>query len=153
MVNEINGKPAALEYARLLGLDVNNLNSQVFATHPVMLRLGGEYYVRSCMRMTEDGSLQFACAIDEGLVLTMAQGVDIVENLRESLDQLEKRMQPQVIIGCECFFRKIEVYERDIQNSMGRIMARHNVIGFHTYGEQINAVHVNQTFTGVAIGA
>jgi hypothetical protein len=152
-VIEINGKPAATEYARLLGLDAGNLNSQVFATHPVMLRLGGEYFVRSCMRMLEDRSLQFACAIDEGLVLTMAEGVDMIENLRVSLDELEQRMKPQVIIGCECYFRKVEVLERDIRESMGRIMARHNVIGFHTYGEQINAVHVNQTFTGVAIGA
>ena len=32
-------------------------------------------------------------------------------------------------------------------------MAKNNVIGFATYGEQFNAMHVNQTFTGVAIGA
>ena len=25
------------------------------------------------------------------------------------------------------------------------------VVGFSTYGEQINSVHVNQTFTGIAI--
>lgn len=153
LVIEINGRPAAQEYARCLGLDMNNLSSEVFAMHPVMLKLGGEYYVRSVMQMLDDGSLKFACAIDEGLVLTMAEGVDMVENLRESLDQLRDRMHPQVIIGCECFFRKLEVLEKDIRDSVGRIMSQHNVIGFHTYGEQINAVHVNQTFTGVAIGS
>jgi len=26
------------------------------------------------------------------------------------------------------------------------------VIGFNTYGEQFNGMHINQTFTGVAIG-
>jgi len=26
------------------------------------------------------------------------------------------------------------------------------VIGFNTYGEQFNGMHLNQTFTGVAIG-
>lgn len=152
IVVEINGRPAATEYARCLGLDRSLLNSEVFATHPVMLKIGGEYYVRSAMQMLDDGSLKFACAIDEGLVLTMATGVDMVENLRVSLAALEERIHPQIIIGCECFFRKIEVLEKDIKDSMSRIMARHNVIGFHTYGEQINAVHVNQTFTGVAIG-
>jgi len=152
LVLEINGYPAAQEYARCLGLNQSNLSSEVFATHPVMLRLSGEYYVRSVMQMLDDGSLKFACAIDEGLVLTMAEGVDMVEDLRASLDQIQERMNPQVIIGCECFFRKLEVLNKDMKDSMGRIMARHNVIGFHTYGEQINAVHVNQTFTGVAIG-
>jgi len=152
IVLEINGKPAAQEYARCLGLDKDNLTSEIFAMHPVMLKLGGEYYVRSVMQMLDDGTLKFACAIDEGLVLTMAEGVDMIENLRDSLEALQQRINPQVIIGCECYFRKIEVLEKDIKDSMGRIMARHNVIGFHTYGEQINSVHVNQTFTGVAIG-
>jgi hypothetical protein len=27
------------------------------------------------------------------------------------------------------------------------------VVGFSTYGEQYNGIHVNQTFTGVAIGS
>jgi hypothetical protein len=35
---------------------------------------------------------------------------------------------------------------------VGRIFAENKVIGFATYGEQYNAMHVNQTFTGVAIG-
>ena len=83
----------------------------------------------------------------------MADGVDIIDNLQNSLDELSNRMNPQVIIGCECFFRKLEVMEKDIRDSISRIMSHHNVIGFHTYGEQINSVHVNQTFTGVAIGA
>lgn len=152
LVNEINGKPAAQEYARCLGFEKENLTSEVFAMHPVMLKLGGEYYVRSVMQVLDDGSLQFACAIDEGLVLTMADGVDMVANLSDSLESLRERVRPQVIIGCECFFRKIEVLEKEIRDSISRIMARHNVIGFHTYGEQINSVHVNQTFTGVAIG-
>jgi hypothetical protein len=27
-----------------------------------------------------------------------------------------------------------------------------NAVGFSTYGEQFNGIHVNQTLTGVAIG-
>jgi hypothetical protein len=32
-------------------------------------------------------------------------------------------------------------------------MAQNRVFGFSTYGEQYNGLHLNQTFTGVAIGA
>jgi len=32
------------------------------------------------------------------------------------------------------------------------LMAQYGVFGFSTYGEQFNGVHVNQTFTGVALG-
>ena len=35
---------------------------------------------------------------------------------------------------------------------VGRFLARHRVVGFCTYGEQYNAMHVNQTLVGVAIG-
>ena len=30
---------------------------------------------------------------------------------------------------------------------------RYNVVGFETYGEQYRSMHLNQTFTGLAIGA
>ena len=35
---------------------------------------------------------------------------------------------------------------------IGDYLRRQRVIGFNTYGEQYNGMHVNQTFTGVAIG-
>jgi len=47
IVREINGMPAAEEYARLVGHTVAELNPMIFSKYPVMLRLGGEYYVRS----------------------------------------------------------------------------------------------------------
>jgi hypothetical protein len=31
-------------------------------------------------------------------------------------------------------------------------LRRQRVIGFNSYGEQFNGMHINQTFTGVAIG-
>ena len=35
---------------------------------------------------------------------------------------------------------------------VSELLAANRVVGFSTYGEQFNAMHVNQTFTGVAIG-
>jgi hypothetical protein len=32
-------------------------------------------------------------------------------------------------------------------------MHRNNAVGFCTYGEQYEAMHMNQTLTGIAIGA
>ena len=48
--------------------------------------------------------------------------------------------------------RHLEIDRRGIKEEIGEILTRNNVIGFSTYGEQYNAMHVNQTFTGVAIG-
>ena len=36
--------------------------------------------------------------------------------------------------------------------TFGELLAENQVVGFTTYGEQFNGMHVNQTFTGVALG-
>jgi len=35
--------------------------------------------------------------------------------------------------------------------ALSDILANNRVVGFSTYGEQFNSIHVNQTLTGVAI--
>jgi hypothetical protein len=32
------------------------------------------------------------------------------------------------------------------------ILRDNNVVGFNSYGEQFGGIHINQTFTGIAIG-
>jgi hypothetical protein len=49
--------------------------------------------------------------------------------------------------------RKLEAGEVQKTREISQILRRHNVVGFSTYGEQIGGLHVNQTFTGVAIYA
>ncbi|WP_254885264.1 FIST signal transduction protein, partial [Salipiger sp. HF18] len=53
MVMEINGSPAAAEYARLLGKDPHQLDTFTFAAHPVVVRLGDSHHVRSIQRVDE----------------------------------------------------------------------------------------------------
>ena len=155
IVYEINGLPAAQEYARVMGLsDVGEFSETMFATHPVALSIGGENFVRSIMKINDDNSITFACAIDEGIVLSVAKADDLVEDIQEAMDGIRMKIgQPQLILGCDCFFRSLEIEEKNIGDEVGKILADNNVFAFSTYGEQYNGMHVNQTFTGVAIGA
>ena len=153
VVHEINGLPAGREFARLLGMEITELTPLIFATHPVVVRIGGQYYVRSIAKVNEDESLTFFCAIDNGIVLTIAKGVDMVENLREAFAKVRDTLgEPQLVLGCDCILRRLETEREGIKDQIGALFAANNVIGFATYGEQINAMHVNQTFTGIAIG-
>ncbi len=153
VVFEINGRPAAREFARLLALPVAELTPMIFATHPVVVRVGGQYYVRSIARVNEDESLTFFCAIDTGIVLTIARGVDMVANLQQAFDDVHAAIgPPQLVLGCDCILRRLQTERDGIKDHIGEIFARNNVIGFATYGEQFNSMHVNQTFTGIAIG-
>lgn len=154
IVTEINGEPAGREYARAVGLDVDKLTPLIFATYPVVVRIGGMTYVRSIQKVNDDESLTFFCAIDTGIVLTVAEGVDIVSNLDDAFRHVREQLgPPQLILGCDCILRNLEAKQRDVLAEIGDLMLENNVVGFATYGEQYNGMHVNQTFTGVAIGA
>ncbi|MDR3632086.1 MAG: FIST N-terminal domain-containing protein [Desulfocapsaceae bacterium] len=152
LVMEINGEPAANAYAELVGTNVDKLDSSVFSSNPLMLRIGDDYYVRSVSHAEPDGSLKFFCAIDVGLVLTIGQGGSAFERLDQDLEKMKQEVgEPRIIIGCDCILRRLEMEQHGSDGSIGQLMARNKVVGFSTYGEQFNSVHVNQTFTGIII--
>ena len=153
IVTEINAEPAAEEYARTVGVTSDRLDPMIFANHPVVVRVGNVPYVRSIQKVNADGSLKFYCAIDEGIVLTAAKGIDLEEDLLRLFNDIRREINlPEIIIGCECVLRNLEIRETGRLARVAGIMAKNNVVGFNTYGEQYQAMHVNQTFTGVAIG-
>ncbi len=154
VVKEINGLPAAEEYARVVGLDVEMLNSDHFASSPVVVVMDGTDYVRSIQRANPDGTLTFYCAIDEGLVLRVARGKDLLGNLEQALENVRKDVgSPQLILGCDCILRNLEITQTGLKEIVGKLLDDNNTVGFSTYGEQYGGVHVNQTFTAIAIGA
>jgi hypothetical protein len=151
-VLEMNGESAARAYAQAIGVTVEQLEPAVFAKNPVVVRVGGALYVRALTKVNADESLTFACAIDEGIVLTVARSLDIEQNLRDAFRQVEHNIgKPKIVLGCDCILRGLELDQRSLRGSMGKIMADNLVCGFGTYGEQYNAMHINQTFTAVAI--
>lgn len=153
LVTRIDGRPAAEAYAELVGCGVDELDDEIFSTHPLMLRVGGGYYVRSIRKARKDGSLSFYCAIDEGLVLTIARALDMVSTLDDCLTGAAEAVGvPELVIGFECIHRRLEAERRGRSEDIGRLFARNKVIGFHSYGEQADFIHINQTFTGVVLG-
>lgn len=153
LVTEINGLPAAAEYARLTGVDVDDLNLMRFAASPVVVMIEGKEYVRSIRQANPDGSLTFYCAIEAGLVFRVARGVDLIENLRHTLNSVRQSLgTPQVLLAFDCVLRKLEMEQTDETVNAGLLTRACNTLGFNSYGEQFGGVHVNQTFTGLAIG-
>jgi hypothetical protein len=153
VVTEINAEPAVGEYARIIGYDVTALTPMVFATHPLVVRLGGAEYVRSIQKANPDGSLTFYCAIDEGLVLTLAEGRDLYSRLEDLFEEIRAEIgPPAAVIGFDCVLRKLECERNQTKHKVGRLLQANRVVGFSTFGEQFRSMHVNQTFTGVAIG-
>ncbi len=55
-------------------------------------------------------------------------------------------------IGFDCLHRRLDAEQRQIFRDLEDLYRRHRVVGFNTYGEQFASTHLNQTFSGVAIG-
>lgn len=151
VVHQINAEPAAQEYARLLGKDPGQLTTFTFAAHPVVVRIGGSHHVRAIQRLDPNGDLVFFSAIDEGLVLTLAEPQDMAVHLDRALNELAAGGTRPAILACDCILRRIEAQENQRFGAVSALLKRHGVVGFSTYGEQLNSMHVNQTMTGVAI--
>lgn len=152
-VIELNAEPAALEYARALNLPVEALDAEVFALNPLTVKLGDRFYPRAIQKVNTDLSLSFYCAIDTGIVLTRSRPERILERLTELFDGISRRIgTPQLVIGYDCIFRRIEIAHYGLCDQASEVLKQHNVVGFNTYGEQFNGMHLNQTFTGIALG-
>ncbi|MBW6487661.1 nitric oxide-sensing protein NosP [Sulfurimonas sp.] len=153
IVKEINGLPAAQEYARLVGVDIHELSPMRFAASPVVVMIDGTDYVRSIQKVNPDGSLTFYCAIEEGVVLRVAYGVGLVNNLEQTFEKIHEDVgEPKLVIGCDCILRNLEISQSGLKDQVGEIFKSNSTIGFRSYGEQFHGVHVNQTLTGIAIG-
>jgi hypothetical protein len=153
IVKELNAEPAAREYASAIGLLPDDLGPFSFASYPLVVKVGGNYYCRSIRNMNEDGSLSFFCAIDEGLVFTVARPQDMLRATQDALNEVGREIGGvDLVIGFDCVLRRLDAENRQIRHLMEELYQRNGVVGFHTYGEQFNAMHLNQTLTGIAFG-
>lgn len=151
-VLELNAEPAAQVYAETVGLPIAALEAKVFAMHPLAVRIGSEYYLRAIQRVNPDGSLTFYCAVGLGAVLTTMQPQPILPDLQQRFAAIEQRIGPPLItIGCDCVLRRLESAHRQTLDGASAFFRQHRVLGFNTYGEHFQGVHLNQTFTGVVI--
>lgn len=154
IVREINGRPAVQEYARLIGVAPEQLTPDHFASRPVVVMIEGDEFVRSIQHANPDGSLSFYCAIDEGVVLRVAQGVDLLTRMEKEFAEAERELGSiEGMLVCDCILRNLEMSRSGRKAAAGELFQRFHALGFSTYGEQIGGVHINQTLTGIAIGS
>ncbi|SFD63066.1 FIST N-terminal domain-containing protein [Roseivivax sediminis] len=151
LVLEINGAPAAAEYARIVGCPVDHLSPEIFAENPILVRQNEAYHVRAIQGARGGQALSFLSAIDDGLLMTLGRGKEIIETLEAGLDVRGPRGEaPDFILGFDCVLRKLEIEQKQLTDPVSKILSAARVFGFNTYGEQHRGVHVNQTFVGVS---
>ena len=154
LVHEIDGRSALQVYAAACGLRSVPKDAGVFAPFPLMIKVGGQYFARGTQRIYEDGSIEFACAMEPGLVVTVAQPVDMIERLTGTFDILRKALgTPELVIGFDCAARTGDMERHGLVKTVSALFAQHRVAGFSTLGEQFNTIHVNNSFTCLGVSA
>ncbi|MDH4040322.1 MAG: FIST C-terminal domain-containing protein [Gammaproteobacteria bacterium] len=151
LVHEINGEVAVTEYARLCALDEATLDQETLAVHPAIITVGDRAYPRGFMQILEDGSLQCACAIDEGVVFRIATQVDYIAQLRQAFERMRHDLGDQLLVlGFECAARRQVVYQYQLQDAVSEQFRDCNVWGFSCMGEQSNSLNMNNSFNCLA---
>ena len=98
--------------------------------------------------------MTFYCAIENGLILRVATGVNLFKNLQQTFTKIHQEIgPPQLVLGCDCLLRKLEIFQSPDKDRVIELLLENNTTGFGTYGEQFRGVHVNQTFSGIAFGS
>ena len=128
-VYELNAEPAALEYAKLLNMDLKDLSPEVFSLNPLAVKVGGQYYIRSIQKVNEaDLSLTFYCAVDVGIVLTAVEMGDIFDPVTQRLDEISHRYgKPELVLACDCFLRRLEIEQKGLENTVKKLNAKYNI--------------------------
>lgn len=153
IVHEFNGKKAAAEYARLLGVNVKEL-SNYFMTNPLGRKINDEIWIASPFQILSDGSIQFYCEIFQDSTVYILEPKSAVETIKESVENFKKQFASiEGVIGVNCILRKLQFENQKIVGNINKELAKlPNLCGFSSYGEQMNKNQLNQTMVLLGIG-
>jgi hypothetical protein len=149
---ELNGQPARRVYCQAIGHQ--ELDSRITSHHPLLLRWDGQFYARA-IRAWDDDRLDLFCAIEEGMVVRIGESTDLVGAIERQYGELQKELdgvEPLVMVAFSCYQRRLEIERTQQQERYRRVVAKYPLIGFCTYGEQYNGLHINQAATGFILG-
>jgi len=90
--------------------------------------------------------LEKAIAINERDAAAHFELGTLFDRLDETVGGIDR------VIGFDCVLNSVALTQQQIRHEVSALFARRRVAGFATYGEQFHALHVNQSFSGLAIG-
>ncbi len=154
IVWEIEGKPAAEYYAKLLGLHrVEDINNSSFSNNPLGVVIGEAVYTRSPNSIIDGKGIQFYCSIEAGTKMYLLKKTNIIENAKKSYDDAKQYLEKiQGAMLFNCVLRYLEMKQENNLKQFAEVFNDIPFIGFNTYGEEL-FTHHNQTLTALFLGS
>ncbi len=152
-VYEFSGRVARDAYAAALGVAPGDLTGDATFLHPVVFACEGQLYVRSIQKIEDDGSIVFFCAVEEGMVLDVGGHEEMKPALERDVASFRERFgQADLLISFNCILRALEADKAGAHEELGAVVqgCAKASVGFDTYGESYNGLHINQTMVAVA---
>ena len=154
LILKVDDYPAAEWYAKTIGVELSTLSPEIFSKFPITVKSGGHTYVRSIQSVKDNGAMRFYCAVDEGMIIHIGHQSDLYDNLHKAISDVSEQVGGiELLISCDCLLRNIEARQKNLMPALSDLFIKNNAIGFSTFGEQLDGIHINQTFTGIAIGS
>jgi hypothetical protein len=153
VVFEFDHQPAVEAYAHATGLPRETVQN-AFMDHPLAVELPDGFYNRSPQQALGNQGIKFYCNIAEGSTVKVMQPGDVNSNLAGLMVDLKNKLNGQVagFVAFNCILRFLEAKDKKINEQLFKTLNIAPVIGFNTYGEQFNALHINQTLTILGFG-
>lgn len=141
---EFNDKPAASEYARVLGVSREELPKH-FQRHPLGLIVAdNEPFVRSPQQLINE-DVVFYCNVKEGMELSVLEARDIVKDTEAALKAaLGAFGKVEALVNFHCILRTVELEQKGQAEAYAALFESPTSIGFSTYGESYIG-HINNT--------
>jgi hypothetical protein len=155
---EIDGKPAAIRYAELIGVNPDELNfdkPKGFANLSTALRVGREYFMRSPMFALPDSSILFTNLLEEGTELELMKLGDMGAHTREFFEQeVPRRVKsPQAAILFHCAGRAYSAYNTGALGAVSEAFrSAPPCAGLNVTFEIYCGFNINTTLTALVFG-
>ncbi len=157
-VYEINGKPAAKEYARLLGVPKFILGTKqignywLFTNNPFGLMVKDRAFIRD-VAWREGNMLMMGCNAKEGEELYLMKRKDIVNSTKKMISRIISEMgEVSGVLAFQCGYRFFEAYREKKAKQLFEALNIAPIIGLNSYGEYYGWASLAQTLTVIAFG-
>jgi hypothetical protein len=159
VISELNGKPAAREYARALGISPWKLGSsrlpnfRLFLRNPVGLVVDGQPYLRGISARSGDDLRVVVGDVAPGQVLRLMEPGDLVTETRKVIQQTQAELgSVSGALLFSCAYRELEADIVGTQSQLFEALKVGPMAGLLSYGEYFKGLAVEQTLTLVAFG-
>lgn len=156
-IERLDGQPALTAYARALGVDPEQLDAALLATHPLGYRFRGQPMPVSIAGLGADGALRVGATVQTGQILHILKARELVETSRQCIQSAIERVReggntPEALLIFNCRQRHCEAAQTQQVDALAQALTQVDVCGLNCSGEQFGTMHLNHSMTGVVFG-